>query len=394
MAIDFTELSLEDKGFMISHPQDFPRDIKLMIYASENEWSSKLEAVGKSLLVKQKKFETLEMINSFLEKLSIDSISKSQLTSLLTELYEMPAGTNDDLGIYLKRAAVAFHDEYSYEIELQLARVVYKEIFFNKLNAQDICFRLDNDNSSFRFYNNGIPILLVDQIVSIRDERIVAYLIYLLFKICGIADNNDALVTYTAAIGNIYSLSKETLISSLQEIKSNQIDEVRILSYINNDSNYSKVFELSKYITMNNPNSYFKDKSIYSKNDMSVVSDSIKDDTPLYFEVNKLVSGRLKEYFEDDDIIDYNGFSESDIGFLTKQGYTIGKVYINNSNWNMLTIASKDNDNYLIFRLNGKPDIYGLSLEEKDDGERKMISIEVPSDPLFQLQSNNLINIG
>lgn len=391
---NLTDLSLEDKGFMISHPQDFPREIASLIYMNERLWSEQLENYGKLLFVKNKKFETLNMINAYLESIEGKS-SHKMISSSLMNLYYLPAGTYEDIGKYFQQAAmlISAEKDMGYDEELKLARLIYKEIFFNKLNANDICIRLSDDRG-FSIYGNGLPILLVDQIVSVRNEATVAYLIYLLFKVCNCLDSDIAIVTYMGAIANIYSLDGNTMNSYLTKIRNSLIDEVRILDDVASFTDYPTARELTANVISTNRDSHYKDRSIYTKNEMSVISDGIKDDTPLYFEINKLVNGRLKEYFEDDDVIEYNGFSESDIGFLTKQGFVMGKAYIHNSNWNMLTIATKDDESYLLFRLNGKPEIYGLSIKESKDEERKMIVIEVPSDPLYQLQSNNLINIG
>lgn len=431
---NINRLSLADKAFIITHPADFEESIRLrLVFYNNTDWTNELKSAGKYDIIKAKEKNELDDLQKIVT--DIDDPDMINLYNYLKELYyHFPISQPDErqLEPFMRRVTSLFtHMEFpSVEIENKMIDIIYNNIFFNKLNALDILFKLE-------YELHFTPITIFHFISQSRDESYIGILLFAFFNMLyqhekAQGTTNEAfysmnvISTWVAIIAKVYSLDPNKILDTLKSFINNANNDVRVFDQIKDETKFDtssieKNMQIGKIksdlfaytpdireqlfkksdepLTSDLPDqsTEFKDRYNLRTKKFSAILDNFADDTDIQFEVMRLLNGRLKDYLDSaTDIPIFSSFSETELAYLKKAGYTIGKsyAYVNNNHWITVVLISKDDETFLIYKLNyDKETINGISLKENELQERRRITIEIPDEPLYQLSSENLVNV-
>ena len=224
---------------------------------------------------------------------------------------------------------------------------------------------------------------IAEQLIGCDDNKLAAFLIFSLNSLIGLTTDSE----YSFMI-NVFAQSanydSETVFRIVKIFDQNR-DRILNDKLCDDESKCIKQPVIRKFDNEQIVNNYKKDRvsedlgaySIYS-NRAFIFGEHLPD-------LVRLINGRIGDYVNED-MVTYL-VTDKDIGHLSTNGYSIAKIM--KKNGDIYTAVEKDDITYLIYHLYGDDTLYGISFPEDNDGSRKHLIIDIPSNINYMIKSSN-----
>lgn len=398
MIENIDRLSYEDKLFMIHNPKCFSLPTASTIGFKRDTWMEEIEVrlhpdVINNMIKDCNNVCGLSTV-SYVTRGKMPDYIENSVTNKMMQIVDMPCETKENITDILSMVGYILNvindslRDYK-EYKLGVVKYFLERLLMWKLQAHEIYVKtntdvIPNDTLLKDYYLKTLRYLILELTSHRSTYEKASVVLYQICKYLNMDSKSSQLKILADMISTVHPyLEYEELMGATALLLNETIDSLAAINNITDENATNISTMLISNTKRSIEDNYEKNKvSAKLNNGGLCVGDNVFDDgvimaSKLLMELEMLSEDRLKDYIGENKIPSFI-IPENDIGYIRlKEKLPICKVMTKESGF--YTLTRYEEKTYLLFKISGDPNCYGISFPSDFGGRRKVVVFDIPT---------------